>query len=144
MTPWGRPFPKVAHGFSRAAIAALKGCATRAGLRCTVAAIACVTVFAKEPVLLRDPKTKDLFAAARIAIFGGPGGIARLHSLRFKGRSRFRGTNDDLLSATVEIRVILPDHYLRVDSGSFGRRIGGPRGREEPRSHRERDGARHA
>src|SRR3954470_16453797 len=89
------------------------------------AALTGAVLIAQEPVLLRDAKTKDLFAAARIAIFGGPGGIARLHSLRFRGRSRFKGTNDDLLSASVEIRVILPDHYLRIDSGSFGRRLVG-------------------
>jgi hypothetical protein len=90
-----------------------------------IAGLTGLALLAQEPVLLRDPKTKDLFAAARIAIFGGPGGIARLHSFRFKGRSRIAGTNDDLLSASVEIRVILPDHYLRIDSGSFGRRIVG-------------------
>jgi hypothetical protein len=77
---------------------------------------------AQEPVLLRDPKTKDLFNSARIAIFGGPGGIARLNGLRFRGRSRFAGSGEDLLSAAVEIRVLLPDRYLRIDTGTFGRR----------------------
>jgi hypothetical protein len=80
---------------------------------------------AQEPVLLRDPKTKDLFASARIAIFGGPGGIARLRALRFQGRSRFAGTDGELLSAAVDIRVLLPDRYLRIDTGSFGRRQSG-------------------
>jgi hypothetical protein len=94
----------------------------RPGGGALVAALACITLAAQEPVLLRDPKTKDLFNSARIAIFGGPGGIARLQGLRFKGRSRFAGNGDDLLSAAVEIRVLLPDRYLRIDTGSFGRR----------------------
>jgi hypothetical protein len=98
--------------------------ATAVGL-CVIAALACVSLTAQEPVLLRDPKTKDLFASARIAIFGGPGGIARLRALRFKGRSRFAGTGSGLLSAAVEIRVLLPDRYLRVDTGPFGRRQSG-------------------
>jgi hypothetical protein len=97
----------------------------RGALRCALAAIACITLAAQEPELLRDPKAKELFASARIAIFGGPGGIARLRALRFKGRSRFAGTGGDLLSAAVEIRVLLPDRYLRVDTGSFGRRQSG-------------------
>jgi hypothetical protein len=88
-------------------------------------AVACLPLAAQEPELMRDPKTKELFASARIAIFGGPGGIARLHALRFKGRSRFAGTGGDLLSAAVEIRVLLPDHYLRIDTGAFGLRRSG-------------------
>jgi hypothetical protein len=86
------------------------------------ALLAGVVLSAQEPVLLRDPKTKDLFAAARVAIYGGPGGIARLRSLRFTGRSRIAGTGGELLAAAVEIRVLVPDHYLRIDTGSFGRR----------------------
>jgi hypothetical protein len=88
------------------------------------------TVAAQEPVLLRDPKTRELFASARIAIFGGPGGIARLRGLRLSGRSRFAGTDGDLLSATVDIRVLLPDRYVRTDTGSFGRRQSGYSGNE--------------
>jgi hypothetical protein len=94
----------------------------RLGGGALIAAIACLTLGAQEPVLLRDPKTKDLFNSARIAIFGGPGGIARLQGLRFKGRSRFAGSGDDFLAGTVDIRVLLPDRYLRIDTGSFGRR----------------------
>jgi hypothetical protein len=103
-----------------------------AGLgRCgIVAACACAMLSGQENnfqngVFLRDAKTKDLFAAARIAIFGGPGGIARLRSMRLKGRSRFPSTDGTLVSAAVEIRVLLPDRYLRIDSGSFGRRMTG-------------------
>jgi hypothetical protein len=113
------------HALARShAVARLRAVAQlrRAGCGALATAIACITLAAQEPVLLRDPKTKDLFNSARIAIFGGPGGIARLQGLRFKGRSRFAGSGDDLISATVEIRVLLPDRFLRIDTGSFGRR----------------------
>ena len=93
-------------------------------------AVACLSLAAQEPELIRDPKAKELFAAARIAIFGGPGGIARLRALRFKGRSRFAGTGGDLLSAAVEIRVLLPDRYLRIDTGAFGVRRSGYAGNQ--------------
>jgi hypothetical protein len=109
-------WPRSAHAF------ALRFTAAGVAL---LAAIASVTLAAQEPELLRDPKAKELFASARIAIFGGPGGIARLRALRFKGRSRFAGTGNELFSAAVEIRVLLPDRYLRVDTGSFGRRQSG-------------------
>lgn len=79
----------------------------------------------QDGVFLRDAKAKDLFAAARVAIFGGPGGIARLRSMRLKGRSRFPADDGAMVSAAVEIRILLPDRYLRVDSGAFGRRMTG-------------------
>jgi hypothetical protein len=84
-----------------------------------------IVLAAQEPVLLRDARTKDFFNSARIAIYGAPGGIARLRGLRFTGKSRLPGSDGQLLPASVEIRVLLPDRYLRIDSGSFGRRQSG-------------------
>ena len=95
-----------------------------------VAALWCVPLRGQQDgVVIEDARAKELFAAARIAIFGGPGGIARLHSMRFKGQSRLPGEDGTMLEATVEIRVLLPDHYLRIDSGTFGRRLTGYAGR---------------
>jgi len=54
--------------------------------------------------------------------------IEKLHilkALRFTGRSRFAGRDGDPISAAVDIRVLLPDRYVRVDAGSFGRRVVG-------------------
>jgi len=79
-------------------------------------------------VAMRDVKTRDLMTAARVAVFGGPGGVALLRSLRFKGRSRFPDDEGALISATVEIRVLLPDSYLRIDTAPFGRRFAGVSG----------------
>jgi len=84
----------------------------------------------QDGVLLRDARAKDLFNSGRVAIFGGPGGIARLRAMRLKGRSRFPASDGTLLSATVEIRVLLPDRYLRIDSGAFGRRMAGYAGNQ--------------
>ena len=42
--------------------------------------------------------------------------------MRFKGRSRFAADDGTMLAATVEIRVLLPDRYLRIDTGPVGRR----------------------
>src|SRR5437870_11338934 len=44
-----------------------------------------------EPGLFHDKRAFDLFTAARIAISGGPNGVARLESLHFKGRSKVPG-----------------------------------------------------
>jgi len=76
-------------------------------------------------VAMRDVKTRDLMTAARVAVFGGPGGVALLRSLRFKGHSRFPDQDGGMISATVEIRILLPDNYLRIDTAPFGRRLNG-------------------
>lgn len=76
-------------------------------------------------VAMRDVKTRDLVTSARTAVFGGPGGVALLRSLRFKGTSHFPAEDGSMVSAAVEIRVMLPDHYLRIDTGSFGKRMSG-------------------
>jgi hypothetical protein len=83
----------------------------------------------KDGALIEEGRAKDLFTSARIAIFGGPGGIARLRAMRFKGKSKVPGDDGSMLAATVEIRVLLPDNYLRIDTGAFGRRVTGYAGR---------------
>jgi hypothetical protein len=79
-------------------------------------------------VAMRDVKTRELMTAARIAVFGGPGGVALLRSMRLKGRSRFPDQDGGMIAATVEIRILLPDHYLRIDTAPFGRRLNGVAG----------------
>lgn len=78
-----------------------------------------------EPGLFHDKRAFDLFTAARIAIAGGPNGVSRLQALRFKGRSKVPGADGQVFNGSVEIRIQLPDKYLRIDSGTFGRRLTG-------------------
>lgn len=80
-------------------------------------------------MFFRDAKAKELFESGRIAIFGAPGGIARLRSIALRGTSRIRAADGELIDARVDVRVLLPDRYLRIDSGSFGRRLTGYSGR---------------
>lgn len=106
--------------------------------RNAVVAIACMTGVAvayaqsgfksasfDPPGLYHDQKAEDLFTQARIGISGGPGGIARLQGLRFKGHSKVPGSDGQIFDGAVEVRIQLPDKYLRIDSGAFGRRLSG-------------------
>jgi hypothetical protein len=93
---------------------------------CTIVAVVSATA---QEIFYRDARAKDLFETGRIAIFGGPGGIARLRSFALKGKSRIPASDGALVDADVDLRVLLPDHYLRIDSGSFGRRLTGYAGR---------------
>jgi hypothetical protein len=100
------------------------------GLAVVIAALVIGTAAAQDSaifdvVAMRDVKTRELMTTARIAVFGGPGGVALLRSLRFKGHSRFLADDGSLISGTVEIRILLPDNYLRIDTAPFGRRLNG-------------------
>jgi hypothetical protein len=88
-----------------------------------------VSITAQDATFYRDTKARDLFDRARVMIFGGPGGHSRLRSLTLKGASRLPGANGELIDGRVEIRILLPDRYLRIDSGSFGRRLTGYAGK---------------
>jgi hypothetical protein len=74
----------------------------------------------------KDQTSYDLFRAARMAVGGGEGAVVKLRSLRFTGRSRVRVDGvSDLVEGEVEIRVLLPDHYLRIDASGPSVRLTG-------------------
>jgi hypothetical protein len=103
--------------------------AGRIGSRVLLAAATCVGLSqpagSQDAIFFRDTKAKELFASGRIAVAGGPGGLARLRSLALKGQSHIPASDGSTLDAAVDIRILLPDRYLRIDSGNFGRRISG-------------------
>src|SRR5205085_4751728 len=78
-----------------------------------------------DPGQFHDKKAEDLFTSARIAITGGPSGLARLQGVRFKGKSKIANNDGSMFDGAVEIRIQLPDKYLRIDTGNFGRRLTG-------------------
>jgi len=61
-----------------------------------------------------DPSAENLFRYSRMAVGGGA--VEKLKSLILRGRSRFVGTDNTLVSGTVEIKMLLPDYYLRIDT----------------------------
>jgi hypothetical protein len=84
-----------------------------------------VNARAQDQTLFTDVAAENLFRYSRMAVGTGPA-VAGLRSLVLKGRSRLLvDSNAPLASATVEIRLLLPDHYLRIDTiGTAERRAG--------------------
>jgi hypothetical protein len=79
-----------------------------------------------EPGLFHDQKAEELFTQARIALTGGPGGLGQLSGLRLKGHGKMANPDGSAaFEGDVDIRIQLPDKYLRIDSGNFGRRLTG-------------------
>jgi hypothetical protein len=80
---------------------------------------------AQDHVLFTDPAAENLFRHSRMAVGTGPA-VAGLRSLVFTGRSRVLVDNSrPLAPAVVQIKLLLPDHYLRIDTiGTAQRRAG--------------------
>lgn len=76
---------------------------------------------------VQDSNARDRLNASRRAV-GAAGAFARLQSLRLTGSSHISSDNG-LVACDVEIRILLPDHYLRIDNAPFGEKRAGFMGR---------------
>jgi hypothetical protein len=79
-----------------------------------IVASCCALSAAREPVRFADAKARDVFTSGRSAIARGDA-WTRVRALVFKGRLRVADGDDDV-DGTVELRIQLPDKFLRVES----------------------------
>lgn len=101
---------------------------SRLGIRlaaCVVAGVAVAVLHAQDGALFQDTTAESLFRAARVAIGQGEGKVLALRSLVLKGKSRVLLGDQPAVDATVEIRVLLPDRYLRTDVAGASRLMTG-------------------
>jgi hypothetical protein len=80
------------------------------------------------PARFLDPTARDRLERARTAVLGGRA-LDDLRSLVLKGRLRVGVSRDQAVDGQVEIRVLLPDRYLRVDTINGAERRSGFAGR---------------
>ena len=81
---------------------------------------------AQDQTVFMDVLAENLFRYSRAAISGGGKTVNQLHSLLLKGRSRF--VVDDaggLAGAAVEIKLLLPDYYVRIDTSGVLQKVAG-------------------
>lgn len=71
---------------------------------------------AQDSVVFRDDAAASLFRTSRMNISGREATIRELLALHMKGRIRIATPDGATESGTTEIKVLLPDRYLRVDS----------------------------
>jgi hypothetical protein len=98
---------------------------TRSALVLALAALS-LRVGAQDQTVFMDVAAENLFRYSRAAISGGGRTVHSLHTLILKGRSRF--VVDDvggLAGAAVEIKLLLPDHYLRTDTSGVLQKMAG-------------------
>jgi len=96
-------------------------------------------IAAQDQLLFTDPAAENLFRYSRMSIGTGPA-VAGLRSLVFIGRSRIQVDDaSPLLSAAVQIKLLLPNHYLRIDTIDNSQRRAGFAGNTVLSSIREGD-----
>lgn len=92
---------------------------------CAVTVVGSLTVLslaAQDATQFRDPAAEDFFRYSRLALGGGA--VAKIKTLSFKGKSK-TPTATGVIEAAVEIKMLLPDHYMRIDATPTSQRISG-------------------
>jgi len=98
---------------------------TRSALVLALAALS-LRVGAQDQTVFMDVAAENLFRNSRAAISKGGRTVYSLHTLILKGRSRFAvDDSGGLAGAAVEIKLLLPDHYLRTDTSGVLQKIAG-------------------
>ena len=72
-----------------------------------------------------DPNVQDLFRYARMAVGSA---VSKVKAFEMKGKSKV-DLGGSLIDCTVDIKVLLPDHYLRIDSTATDAKLAGYAGK---------------
>lgn len=97
-------------------------------MRAFIVAASCVltmgSVAAQNYVTFREDHAQKLFNESRNAI-GGEAAVARIETLLLKGTVNLRAEDGGPGSRDLEIRIMMPDRYVRIErAGPFERRLG--------------------
>jgi hypothetical protein len=97
-------------------------------MTCTVVAasliLSAASLSAQNYITFRDKTSEELFRNSRMML-GGEGAIVRLESLILKGHTVASLDDGGPAKRDVELRILLPNHYQRIETaGTFVRRIG--------------------
>jgi hypothetical protein len=95
----------------------------RASLVCVALAVGAVR--AQNATAFHDKQAEELFRSSRLAVSGTPGAVTKLKTLSFKGKSRLPATSGAVVDTSVQIMILLPDHYVRIDTMASGERVEG-------------------
>ena len=82
--------------------------------------------FAQDNYQFSDPNVENTFRYARMAVGGGA--ISKLKALRLKGRTKV-DLNGSLVDCAVDIKILLPDYYLRTDATPTDAKLAGYAGK---------------
>src|SRR5262249_40491135 len=73
-----------------------------------------------------DPNVQDLFRYARMAVGGA---VSKVKALEMKGKSKV-DLGGSLIDCMVDIKILMPDNYLRVDATPTDAKLAGYSGKK--------------
>src|SRR5207247_10895359 len=94
---------------------------------CVALVLGGIVVAAQDNYQFSDPNVEDIFRYARMAVGGGA--VSRVKTLEAKGQSKVINSDGSFLDCDVDIKVLLPDHYLRIDATRTAAQLAGYAGR---------------
>jgi len=98
----------------------------RRSIGCIALVLAGVTVAAQDNYQFTDPNVQDLFRYARMAVGGA---VSKVKALEMKGKSKV-DLGGSLIDCTVDIKILMPDNYLRIDSTATDAKLAGYSGKK--------------
>lgn len=87
--------------------------------------LAAVVLRAQDGAVFKDVAAEAFIRDSRAAIGQGEGRVLGLHTLLLRGRSRVVLGDQPAVDAAVEIKVLLPDRYVRTDVAAASRLVTG-------------------
>lgn len=99
------------------------------GAVAVAAAAGSTSARAQNSANFNDEVARQLLTASRHVLSQGGGALERLESLVFRGRARTRLGDGPASVGPVELKIRVPDHYLRVDTAGNVTRYAGFAGR---------------
>jgi hypothetical protein len=95
-------------------------------IACVALLLGGVTLAAQDNYQFTDPNVQNLFQYARMAVGGA---VSKVKSLEMRGKSKV-DLNGTLIDCGVDIKVLLPDNYLRIDATATDAKLAGYSGRK--------------
>lgn len=98
----------------------------RKSIACVAFALGGITLVAQDNYQFTDPNVQDLFRYARMAVGGA---VSKVKSLEMRGKSKV-DLGGTLVDCGVDIKILLPDSYLRIDATATDAKLAGYSGRK--------------
>lgn len=92
---------------------------------CLAGSFGMLALSAQQGAVFKDGQAEAIFRGAQAAVGHGEGKVVGLRTIVAKGKSKVVVGEGDPVDAQVEIRVLLPDHYLRIDTAGTSRMLTG-------------------
>jgi hypothetical protein len=97
----------------------------RKSIACVALVVGSVIVSAQDNYQFTDPNVQDIFRYARMAVGSA---VSKVKALEMKGKSKV-DLNGSLIDCTVDVKILLPDYYLRIDATPTDSKLAGYAGK---------------